>query len=67
VLKTVSLVLDYLEEKGLVDTSNPPPHRFSDASYLADPQDNRARVVRELLETERTYIRDLEALQVSDK
>ncbi|RKP28125.1 Dbl homology domain-containing protein [Syncephalis pseudoplumigaleata] len=63
VLKTVSLVLDYLEREGLVDTSNPRPHRFSDLSGSSAPMDNRAKVVRELLETERSYIRDLEMLQ----
>ncbi|RKP10575.1 hypothetical protein THASP1DRAFT_12646 [Thamnocephalis sphaerospora] len=63
VLKTVSLVLDSLEQKGLVDTSNPRPHRFSESGAGGAPQDNRAKVVRELLETERSYIRDLEMLQ----
>jgi hypothetical protein len=66
VLKTVSLVLDYLENNGFVDTTNPQPHRFSDLSGSAAPMDNRAKVVRELLETERSYIRDLEMLQVSN-
>ncbi|KAI9227000.1 MAG: hypothetical protein DHS80DRAFT_17859 [Piptocephalis tieghemiana] len=68
VLRTVSLVLDYLQDRGLIDTSNPQPHRFSAASTIfgdpsSPPTDNRAKCVHELLQTERVYIQDLEKLQ----
>lgn len=59
--KTVSLVLDLLEERNLLlkrDESDAPD---VDAAL---PKDNRARVVEELLETERKYVQYLEILQV---
>ncbi|CAG8460819.1 17373_t:CDS:10 [Acaulospora morrowiae] len=60
VINTVKLVTDKIEEKGLLDLSKKQLSRNSDPEK---PTDNRAKVVRELLETERKYVQDMEALQ----
>ncbi|CAG8511207.1 563_t:CDS:2 [Diversispora eburnea] len=60
VINTVKLVTDKIEEKGLLDLSK---KQFLRSSDPMQPTDNRARVVRELLETERKYVQDMEVLQ----
>ncbi|CAG8729838.1 5124_t:CDS:2, partial [Acaulospora colombiana] len=60
VINTVKLVTDKIEEKGLLDLSKKQLSRNSDPMK---PTDNRARVVQELLETERKYVQDMEVLQ----
>nr|CAG8560715.1 11486_t:CDS:10 [Entrophospora candida] len=60
VINTVKLVIDKIEEKGLLNMSKRHTLRNSDPTK---PTDNRARVVHELLETERKYVQDMEALQ----
>lgn len=55
---TLDLVLQLLEERGIISSLN--DHRNS---YT--PKDTRDKVVHELLETERKYVQDLEILQVS--
>ncbi|KAF0499383.1 RhoGEF-domain-containing protein [Gigaspora margarita] len=60
VINTVKLVTDKIEEKGLLNLSRKKEWGKSDSKK---PTDNRARVVHELLETERKYVQDMEALQ----
>jgi cell division control protein 24 len=62
VVRTISKVLDVFEERGLLVPSQKPDleHELEDD---AKPGDDRARVVRELLDTERKYVMDLETLQ----
>ncbi|KAF9361484.1 hypothetical protein BGX26_002834 [Mortierella sp. AD094] len=58
VIKTVGMVLDRMEAQGLL--------RFRRSKRNSDPNkptDNRAKVVNEILETERIYVQDLENLQ----
>ncbi|KAI8320175.1 hypothetical protein GQ54DRAFT_264037 [Martensiomyces pterosporus] len=67
VLKTVEIVLDAIQSRGLLDTSRlvkKPSARFAEAQ-LGPPQDNRERVIKEFVETERRYVQDLETLQAS--
>ncbi|KAI7818081.1 hypothetical protein BC939DRAFT_401895 [Gamsiella multidivaricata] len=59
VIKTVSMVLDRMEDHGLLRARRT-AKRNSDQ---AKPTDNRAKVVNEILETERSYVQDLENLQ----
>ncbi|KAI9295810.1 RhoGEF-domain-containing protein [Neoconidiobolus thromboides FSU 785] len=58
VLKTASLLLDRIEENKLIDTSH-----LNLNGNKVDASDNRGKVIREMLETERKYIQDLEKLQ----
>ncbi|ORX73258.1 hypothetical protein DL89DRAFT_220494 [Linderina pennispora] len=65
VLKTVGIVLDVIEGRGLLDMSKlekKPSARFTE-TQLGPPQDNRERVIKEFVETERRYVQDLETLQ----
>ncbi|KAJ1788349.1 Guanine nucleotide exchange factor for Cdc42p, partial [Coemansia sp. RSA 2399] len=65
VLKTIEIVVDTVQSRGLLDTSSlveKPSARFAEAQ-LGPPQDNRDRVVKEFVETERRYVQDLELLQ----
>ncbi|KAF8938651.1 hypothetical protein EDD21DRAFT_392791 [Dissophora ornata] len=59
VIKTVSMVLDRMEDQGLLRARRT-TKRNSDQ---AKPADNRAKVVNEILETERSFVQDLENLQ----
>ncbi|KAG0287748.1 hypothetical protein BGZ98_004497, partial [Dissophora globulifera] len=52
------MVLDRMEAQGLLLARRSKRH-----SDPARPTDNRAKVVNEILETERSYVQDLEALQ----
>ncbi|KAF9545816.1 hypothetical protein EC957_010444 [Mortierella hygrophila] len=58
VIKTVSMVLDRMEDQGLLRA-----RRTKRNSDPAKPTDNRAKVVNEILETERSFVQDLEKLQ----
>ncbi|KAF9325702.1 hypothetical protein BG006_010823 [Podila minutissima] len=58
VIKTISMVLDRMEDQGLLKATR--TKRLSDP---AKPTDNRAKVVNEILETERSFVQDLENLQ----
>ncbi|KAJ2751968.1 Guanine nucleotide exchange factor for Cdc42p, partial [Coemansia nantahalensis] len=65
VLKTIEIVVDTIQSRGLLDTSRQvekPSARFAEAQ-LGPPQDKRERVVKEFVETERKYVHDLEQLQ----
>ncbi|KAJ1833143.1 Guanine nucleotide exchange factor for Cdc42p [Coemansia sp. RSA 2711] len=65
VLKTIEIVVDTVQSRGLLDTSRvveKPSARFAEAQ-LGPPQDNRERAVKEFVETERKYVHDLELLQ----
>lgn len=57
-------ILDVLESKGLLLESS---ETIDDLHAPMQPGDDRARVVRELLDTERKYVQDLEVMQVSLK
>lgn len=62
VTKTVSKVLDILEERSLLLKRSEDVPESEDAEA---PKDNKAKVIAELLETERKYVQYLEILQVS--
>lgn len=59
VVKTINRLLDIFEERGLLLKSS----RRSETEDLEQPSDDRAKVIRELLTTERKYVQDLEVLQ----
>ncbi|KAJ1602795.1 hypothetical protein NDA14_001027 [Ustilago hordei] len=59
VVRTINRLLDVFEERGLLIQTN----RKSDNDDLDHPSDDRAKVIRELLTTERKYVQDLEVLQ----
>ncbi|PVU98599.1 hypothetical protein BB559_001424 [Furculomyces boomerangus] len=65
VLKTVGIVIDEVESKGLLGSCkiNPPPSNYFMDTHMKDPTDNRERLVREFLNTERKYVQDMETLQ----
>ncbi|KAJ2643772.1 Guanine nucleotide exchange factor for Cdc42p, partial [Coemansia sp. RSA 1285] len=59
------IVVDTIQSRGLLDVSSlveKPSAKFAEAQ-LGPPQDNRDRVVKEFVETERRYVQDLELLQ----
>lgn len=61
VTRTVSKILDVLKLRNLLLHRGPSdPNR---SSSERKPLDNRARVVQELVDTERKYVQDLETLQ----
>ncbi|KAG4303085.1 hypothetical protein PCANB_000719 [Pneumocystis canis] len=60
VAKTVSLILDKLEERNLLIKRKKVICNDQD---LDKPKDNRAKVIAELLDTERKYVQDMETLQ----
>ncbi|OMJ27879.1 Rho guanine nucleotide exchange factor scd1 [Smittium culicis] len=65
VLKTVEIIVYHIESKGLLGTSKviPLPSAYFMDTQLKDPTDNKERIVREFLDTERKYVQDLETLQ----
>lgn len=67
VISTVTRFLELLEERGkLVPKSQVEEDAESSAAALAqNALDPRARTVKEILESERKYVQDLEVLQVS--
>ncbi|KDN53627.1 hypothetical protein K437DRAFT_3872 [Tilletiaria anomala UBC 951] len=69
VIRTVSKVLDAFQERGLLVPSQKPAYEdeIEAAAGGSKPVDERARVVRELLDTERKYVMDLETLQAFAK
>ncbi|KAJ2322714.1 Guanine nucleotide exchange factor for Cdc42p, partial [Coemansia sp. RSA 2673] len=57
VLKTIEIVVETIQARGLLDTmrlNEKPSARFAEPQ-LGPPQDNRERVVKEFVETERRY------------
>ncbi|KAJ1776100.1 Guanine nucleotide exchange factor for Cdc42p, partial [Coemansia sp. RSA 1824] len=65
VLKTIEAVVDTIEGRGLLDMSRmteKPSARFAEAQ-MGPPQDNRERLIKEFVDTERKYVHDLEQLQ----
>lgn len=61
VVRTVDKLLDLLEENGKLDAR--PVSLSAPQDYLDAPGDQRMHVVRELLESERKYVLDLETMQ----
>lgn len=59
VVRTINRLLDVFEERGLLIETN----RKSDTEDLEHPSDDRTKVIRELLTTERKYVQDLEVMQ----
>lgn len=55
----VSKIVDMLEERGILVESQMP----SQVEAIAKPADDRTFIVRELLESERKYVQDLEVMQ----
>ncbi|OAJ37673.1 hypothetical protein BDEG_21670 [Batrachochytrium dendrobatidis JEL423] len=62
-IKTITIVVDDIERRGLLPPLRPLP--FNTNQETEKPTDNRARVVMELLETERLYITSLQELLAS--
>lgn len=62
VVRTINRLLDVFEERGLLIENK----RKAEDDALENPSDDRAKVIRELLTTERKYVHDLEVLQVSN-
>ncbi|KAK4048435.1 Guanine nucleotide exchange factor for Cdc42p [Microbotryomycetes sp. JL201] len=60
VINTVTKMLDLLEERGLLLEPTEPEPGSQD---LPRPTDERSNVVREILDSERKYVQDLEVLQ----
>ncbi|GAA5827831.1 hypothetical protein JCM11251_007693 [Rhodosporidiobolus azoricus] len=60
VVHTVTKLLDLLESQGVL---LPPPEAPEPAPGHAGPSDERSLVVREILDSERKYMQDLEVLQ----
>ncbi|KAL7319383.1 Guanine nucleotide exchange factor for Cdc42p [Mucor circinelloides] len=58
VVNTIDLILQLLEEKGIICTKD-----SANRNSLNAPKDTRDKVVHEMLETERKYVQDLEILQ----
>lgn len=58
-MRVISKLLDRLEEAGILIESERPVQQQDEAK----PCDDRAFIVRELLESERKYVQDLEVLQ----
>lgn len=59
VVRVISKVIDKLEERGLLIESERPAH----IEDMSKPSDDRAWIVKELIESERKYVQDLEVLQ----
>ena len=60
VINTVKKVLAKLDEQGVLQ----PPNEEDAQDHLpSGPMDDRTKVVREILESERKYVQDLEVLQ----
>ncbi|CEG64049.1 hypothetical protein RMATCC62417_01093 [Rhizopus microsporus] len=57
VVNTIDIILQMLEERGVITSINHNRNSFN------EPKDARDKVVLELLETERKYVQDLEILQ----
>jgi cell division control protein 24 len=57
---TVTKVLDELDSLGVLL----PPEEKPETAPQAGPSDERSLVVREILDSERKYMQDLEVLQV---
>lgn len=62
VIRTVNKLLDLLAECNILIDVAPSPRRTS-LDFLGSPSDQRTHVVRELLESERKYVHDLEIMQ----
>lgn len=60
VIATVSKFLALLDERGVLLPEEESAAQVSDPSTL----DTRGKIVKELLDTERKYVQDLEVLQV---
>ncbi|KAL2915946.1 Guanine nucleotide exchange factor for Cdc42p [Polyrhizophydium stewartii] len=59
-MKTVNTVIEAIERRNLMPPTRPLP--FAVSLSIENPTDNRARVIVELLETERAYIHSLQEL-----
>lgn len=60
-MRTISKLLDIFEARGLLTAPVNAPSASADV--LEKPSDDRAWIVRELLDTERKYVQDLEVMQ----
>jgi hypothetical protein len=61
-MRTVTLVIEKIEKAGLFPPIRPLPFDIPSANQA--PTDNRSKLVKEMLETERSYIASLEKLLV---
>ncbi|KAI5481223.1 cell division control protein 24 [Pseudohyphozyma bogoriensis] len=60
VINTVTKLLSLLEQQGLLDPVTEAP---ADVAGPSNPSDERGMVVKEILDSERKYVQDLEVLQ----
>lgn len=66
-MRTVNTLLDQLQDHGLVSvpgTPSAPPATMTVPCVRFALDDEREIIIREMLETERKYVRDLEVLEV---
>jgi len=65
VVNVINILLKTIDEKGLFPQNDVPlPFNIPTSDDIDSPKDNRARLVAELLNSERTYVQDLERLHV---
>ncbi|KAI9006061.1 hypothetical protein BC832DRAFT_614709 [Gaertneriomyces semiglobifer] len=62
-MKTITIVVQKIEDLGLFPPMRPLPFSVSSTDATNAPADNRAKLIAELLNTERIYTADLEKLQ----
>jgi cell division control protein 24 len=67
VLKMVQIIMDKIEMFNLMPPSKPLPFTIPTQDTLETPQDNRSKLIKELIDTERSYIESLEALSTYEK
>ncbi|KAJ3021113.1 hypothetical protein HKX48_009208 [Thoreauomyces humboldtii] len=60
---TIAIVIDKLEAQGLLPRPRPLPFAMPAANGANAPADNRAKLLAEMLNTERMHVQDLEKLQ----
>ena len=63
-MKTVSLVIDHIQQRGFFPPKKPLPFNTARSSLSVAPKDNREKAIAELLETERAYLNSLQKLHV---
>ncbi|KAI8816152.1 uncharacterized protein EV422DRAFT_591923 [Fimicolochytrium jonesii] len=62
-MNTISIVVQKIEDMGLFPLPKPLPFALPSVRSTGGPQDNRAKLLTEMLNTERAYAADLEKLQ----
>lgn len=66
-MKTISIVVQKIQDLGLFPPPRPLPFSVPTSTDADAPSGNRAKLLAEMLNTERVYTADLEKLQVTDR